>query len=437
MTPTANHKVVTRARQLEFARLSRLDRPRFNQEGPTIMKKRILVALLALLALVAASCGSDAASDTATDEGSETAEADTDSGTEVRAAWVMVAPVGDAGWNFMHDQGRLGAEAATGVETAFVESIPEGGAEFDNAVQNFIDQGYNLIFTTSFGYMDATEQFAIDNPDVTFEHISGFKMNDTNFSNAFGRMYQPRYIAGMAAGAATTSNQIGYVAAFPIPEVIRGINAFALGVAATNPDAVVEVAWTSTWFDPGVEGNTAQALIDAGADVLSMHQDSTATGQAITDAGGTFIGYHSDMSAQVGAYLTAPVWDWSGRYSSVIEAVQDGSYVPEAFWGGMADGTVDIEIPDSSPVAAEMTEVKQSILDGDFDVFDSGTITDQEGNVIIEDGVIQTELLDPFGSDFDGDGNVDIVASPGDQIHDGVLANMNFFVNNVVGSVSG
>ena len=373
--------------------------------------RKALIALLTMVALIASACGGDDGSDT-------------------KAAFVMVAPVGDAGWNFMHNEGRLGAADAAGVETAFVENIPEGGAEFDNAVQNFIDEGYNVIFTTSFGYMDATETFAAANPDVRFEHISGFKMNDTNFGNSFGRMYQPRYIAGMAAGAATESNRIGYVAAFPIPEVIRGINAFALGVAETNPDAVVEVAWTSTWFDPGVEGNAAQALIDAGADVLTMHQDSTATGQAITDAGGTFIGYHSDMSEQVGAYLTAPVWDWTNRYAEVIEEAKAGEFTPTAWWGGMADGVVDIAIPDSSPVAAEMEAAKQSILDGDFDVFDQGTIADQSGTVIIDNGVVQAELRDPFDDSV-------VVAGPGDEVHDGVLLTMNFFVENVVGSVSG
>lgn len=401
--------------------------------------KRIrLIGLVAILSLIAAACGSDDSDD----GGAETTAAGSTETTaaaanEVKAAFVMVAPIGDAGWNFMHDLGRLGAGDATGVETAFVDSIPEGGAEFDNTVQNFIDQGFNVIFTTSFGYMDATEQFAADNPDVVFEHISGFKMNDTNFGNTFGRMYQPRYIAGMAAGAATTSNTIGYVAAFPIPEVIRGINAFALGVKRVNPDAVVEVAWTSTWFDPGVEGNTAQALIDAGADVLTMHQDSTATGEAITQAGGTFIGYHSDMAAQVDSYLTAPVWNWTPRYTQVIESVQAGTYTPEAWWGGMAEGVVDIAVPDSSPVAGDMKEVREQIIDGTFDVFDSGTIVDQDGNVVIEDGIVQMELLDPFGNDFDGDGAVDVVAAQGDAIHDGVLLNMNFFVDNVVGSVSG
>lgn len=367
-----------------------------------------LAVLFTALALVAGACG--------------------DSGSDTKAAFVMVAPVGDAGWNFMHNEGRLGAEEATGVETAFVEAIPEGGSEFDNAVQQFIDDGYNVIFTTSFGYMDATERFANENPDVDFVHISGFKKNDTNFSNAFGRMYQPRYIAGMAAGAATETNKIGYVAAFPIPEVIRGINAFTLGVQRTNPSATVEVVWTSTWFDPGVEGNAAQALLDGGADVLTMHQDSTATGQAATDAGATFIGYHSDMSAQVGNYLTAPVWNWTPYYTSVINSVKDDNFVAESWWGSMADGVVDIEIPASSSAAADMEAVKQQIIDGSFDVFD-GAITAQDGTQITdESGTLLVDLSDPFGNP---------IGSVGDQMNDGILLGMGFFVQGVIGSTEG
>ena len=243
-------------------------------------------------------------------------------------------------------------------------------------------------------------------------------------------MYQPRFIAGMAAGAETDSNRIGYVAAFPIPEVIRGINAFSLGVAETNPDAVVEVIWTSTWFDPGVEGNAAQAVIDNGADVRTMHQDSTAVGQAISDADGVFIGYHSDMSEQVEAYLTAPIWDWTPRYEEVIQEAIDGEFAPTSWWGGMADGVVDIEIPGSSPVADEMTAVRESILAGDFDVFDQGVIADQDGNVIFEDGVVQTELVNPFDDTV-------VVGAVGDEVNDGILLNMNFFVENVEGDVSG
>jgi len=351
---------------------------------------KVILTLMATLALIATGCGGS-------DE------------VETKAAFVMVAPIGDAGWNFAHNEGRLAAEAETGVTTAFVDAVPEASEEFNTAVQQFIDDGFNVIFTTSFGYMDATEQFATDNPDVVFEHISGFKMNDTNFGNSFGRMYEPRYIAGMAAGAETTTDKIGYVAAFPIPEVIRGINAFTLGARAVNPAAEVEVVWTSTWFDPGIEGNAAQALIDAGADVLTMHQDSTATGEVATSAGATFIGYHSDMSSQVDAYLTAPVWDWSARYSEVINAAADQTYEPSSWWGGMADGVVDIAIPDSSPIAGEMKDIKAQMIDGTFDVF-TGPINAQDGS----------EWL-----------------AAGSALDDGAMLGMDQFVEGVVGSAAG
>ncbi len=409
----------------------------------TMQRLMALLAVFTAFTLFAAACGSDASTDAGTSGADDSTEADTGDadetddameddaagdGGDVKAAFIMVAPIGDAGWNFMHNEGRLGAEAATGVETAYVDSVAEGGADFDNAVQQFIDDGFNVIFTTSFGYMDATEKFAAENPDVVFEHISGFKMNDTNFGNAFGRMYQPRYIAGMAAGAATETNKIGYVAAFPIPEVIRGINAFTLGAQAVNPDAVVEVNWTSTWFDPGVEGNAAQTLIDAGADVLTMHQDSTATGEVATAAGATFIGYHSDMSAQVDSYLTAPVWDWTGYYTDIINSVKDGSFAPAAYWGGIADGLVDISIPDSSPVAGEMKDVREQIVNGDFDVFE-GAIFDQDGNQITDaDGNLVVDLSDPFGN---------AIGAVGDAMNDGILLGMGFFVQGVIGSVEG
>ena len=177
-----------------------------------------------------------------------------------------------------------------------------------------------------------------------------------------------------------------------------------------------------------MEGNSAQALIDAGADVLTMHQDSTATGQAITDAGGVFIGYHSDMSAQVDNYLTAPVWDWSGRYIDVIESVKSGTYTPERWWGSMADGVVDITIPDASSVATEMKEVKDAILNGEFDVFDQGQIIGQDGTVYFEDGVVQNGFPNAFDDTV-------TMGNPGDPVDDVLLDGMNFLVDNVFGGL--
>lgn len=361
------------------------------------MAKKFLLKLLvvvAALTLVAAACGDD----------------DDD---EVVAAFVYVGPPGDAGWTWAHDQGRLHAAEQTGVTTLFVESVPEVAEDFRAVVVDFIEnEGADVIFATSFGYMDPMEELAGEYPDVVFEHASGYKMNDTNFGNYFGRMYQPRYLSGMAAGAITEANQIGYVAAFPIPEVLRGINAFTLGAQRTNPDVEVHVTWTFTWFDPAVEGDSAAALLEAGADVIAMHQDSTAPGLAAQEAGARWVSYNSDMSAFApDAFITAPVWNWGPYYARIIEAVVDDSYTPGAYWGGMDDGIVALaplanDVP--ANVAAEIEAVAAQLTDGSWDVF-TGEIRDQDGNVVVAEG----ETMD-----------------------DGAMLGMTFFVEGVVGDAS-
>jgi len=378
-----------------------------------------VLALVLTLSMVAAACGGDdeaeePAATTAAPAATTAAPAATTAAPaaapEVKAAFIYVGPVGDAGWTWAHDQGRQFAADRTGVDTAFVEMVPEGTADFGNYVRDFIGQGYNVIFGTSFGYMDDMLALADEYPDVVFEHISGYKANDTNFGNTFGRMYEPRYLSGMVAGSATSSNLIGYVAAFPIPEVIRGINAFTLGVREVNPAAEVEVNWTSTWFDPAVEGDAAQALLDKGADVIAMHQDSTAAGQAAEAAGARWVSYNSDMSAFAPeAYLTAPVWNWGPRYVEIIEAAQAGTYTPGYYWGSMADGVVDL-----APIAADVDSgvtdqvlaAKEAIIAGDLHPF-SGPLHDQDGYLVLDAG----EVMD-----------------------DGTMLGMEFFVDGVVGS---
>jgi len=312
-----------------------------------------------------------------------------DGESAVKAAFIYVGPPGDAGWTWAHDQGRQWAENETGAETAFVESVPEGTADFGNYARDFIDQGFTLIVGTSFGYMDDMEALAAEYPDVVFDHVSGYKANFSNFGNTFGRMYEPRYLSGMVAGSATTTNHLGYVAAFPIPEVIRGINAFTLGVREVNPDAIVEVVWTSTWFDPVVEGDSAQALLDKGADVIAMHQDSTAAGEKAEAAGARWVSYNSDMSAFApNAYLTAPVWNWGPRYVELIEQTEAGTYEGGYYWGSMADGIVDLapiadDVDDS--VKSAVAERKQQILDGTFHPF-QGPINGQDGSAMVAAG---------------------------------------------------
>ena len=348
---------------------------------------RLFVALVAALALVAAACGDDDDAETTTTAAVTTTAAETTTTTAaaeepMKIAFVHVGPVADKGWSWAHDQGaQYVAANMDNVEITTLESIPEG-PDSQRVFEDLAADGNVLIFGTSFGYMDPMLAAAENYPDVVFEHATGFKTSE-NMGNYFGAAEEGRYLTGMAAGAATETNLIGYVAAFPIPEVLRGINAFTLGVREVNPDAEVQVVWTSTWFDPAVGGDAARSLLDAGADVISMHQDSPAPGQAAEAAGAYWAGYNTDMSEFAPtAWLTAPVWDWGPFYLKTAQEVRDGTWTSEAYYGNMADGMVDIA-PFGPSVSQEtqdmINERKQQIIDGSFSVFPD-PIVDQDGN---------------------------------------------------------
>ncbi|RME65206.1 MAG: BMP family ABC transporter substrate-binding protein, partial [Caldilineae bacterium] len=241
--------------------------------------------------------------------------------------------------------------------------------------------------------MDPTITVAQEFPDTHFVHISGFK-TAPNVSTGFGRMYQPRYLSGLVAGSMTKSNIIGYVAAFPIPEVIRGINAFTLGVKEVNPDAEVRVVWTNTWFGPPEEKEAAEALLDQGADVIAQHQDTTEPQKAAADRGALSIGYDSDMRAFVGdTVLTSPVWNWGPMYLMFAEQVMNGTWETQQFWGGMDTGVVDLAplspmVPED--VASLVEEKKQAILNGSTDVF-CGPLVGQNGVEVLAEGQCLTD----------------------------------------------
>lgn len=350
------------------------------------MRQRLrwLLPLLAVFALVAAGCGGD--------DGGDSGESSSGSGDEpLQVAFVYVGPIGDAGWTKRHDDGRLALEEALGdqVETTFLENVPEG-AESEAVFERLAREGNDLIFGTSFGYMDQMAAVAEEYPDVVFEHATGFTTGE-NLGTYFGAAEEARYLSGMAAGAMTESNQIGYVAAFPIPEVLRGINAFTLGAQRVNPDAEVEVRWTSTWFDPTIEGEAAQSLLDGGADVLAQHQDTPATGEAAEEAGAYWVGYNDDMERFAPeAWLTGPVWDWGPFYTDTAQQVIDGTWESDQYYGNMADGMVTLApVADSVPqdVRDEIAEVQQQIIDGEFAPF-TGPIVDQDGNEVAADGEV-------------------------------------------------
>ncbi len=202
--------------------------------------------------------------------------------------------------------------------------------------------------------MNYVEELSKEFPDVTFFHCSGYKQTD-NMSNYFGRIYEARYLSGIVAGLTTETNHIGYVGAFPIPEVVRGINAFTLGAQSVNPDVEVEVVWTSTWYDPAIEKEAAIALLDNGADIIAQHQDTAGPQQAAQERGAYSIGYHTDMSdVAPNAVLTSVVWNWNDFYIDRVSEVIDGTYESEAYWGGMESGVVGLT--DISDFAADGTQ---------------------------------------------------------------------------------
>lgn len=364
------------------------------------MKK--IFALLMVLTLLTAGCSND--------QQPAAPVATTTTAKQIKAGFIYVGPVGDAGWTWSHDQGRIAMEQAAYVApSTFIESVPEG-AESARVINGLVKKGHNLIFTTSFGYMDATLEVAARNKDVVFMHCSGYKSAD-NVGTYFGRMYEPRYLAGIIAGKMTKANTIGYVAAFPIPEVIRGINAFTLGVRSVNPQAQVKVVWTQTWFDPGVERDAADSLLDVGADVLTMHQDAPATLQAAEARGAYVIGYNSDTRKFApNAFLTAPVWNWAAVYTKIAAEVQNGTWQSKQLWWGMKEDLVRLApLSDKVPAAVQqlVEEQRKAIIAGSLHPF-TGPLKDQSGKEVLAAGA---------------------------TLDDAALLGMNWFVEGVQGAI--
>ena len=346
----------------------------------------------AMAAALLTACSSGGSSGSSTSGGSAPAAG------KVKVAFVYVGPVGDAGWTKKHDDGRKALEAAMGdkVQTTFLESVPEG-AQSEATFERLAREGNKVIFGTSFGYMDQMLAVAKKYPDVVFMHGAGYK-TDKNMGTYFGAAEEARYLSGMAAGASTKTKKLGYVAAFPIPEVIRGINAFTLGAQKVNPDVTVDVVWTSTWFNPTVEKEAAQSLLNKGIDVIAQHQDTPGPGEAAQAANAKWVGYNDDMSRFAPqAWLTAPVWDWGPFYTKTVKDVMAGTWKSEQYYGNMKDGLVKL-----SPVAAsvpqdvrtQIEDTQKKIISGDFAPF-TGPITKQDGSSAYAAGAKATleELL--------------------------------------------
>lgn len=300
----------------------------------------------------------------------------------LKVAFVYVSPIGDAGWTFQHNKGRLAIEKEFGskIETKYIESVNEG-PDAERVIRKLASSGYDIIFATSFGFMNPTLKVSKLFPNVVFEHATGYK-TAKNMGNYSPRFYEGRYLAGIAAGHKTKSNLIGYVAAFPIPEVVRGINAFTLGTQSVNPDIKVKVIWSNSWFDPAKESEIASSLVAQGADILTHHTDSVATVKVASEKGIYVIAYHSDMkkhgkNAQIGAV----VHNWEKFYSSKVKQVLDGAWKSSSLWYGIKQGMVDFEITSNlnSNIKNKIENTKKSIANDNFKPF-TGPIFDQNGN---------------------------------------------------------
>ncbi|MCM5682582.1 BMP family ABC transporter substrate-binding protein [Schlegelella sp. S2-27] len=314
----------------------------------------------------------------------------------LKIGFVFVSPVGEAGWTYQHNLGRLELEKQLGprVQTTFIENVAEG-ADAERVIRDLAQQGHRLIFTTSFGYMDPTLKVAADFPQVAFEHMGGYK-TAANMATYNARFYEGRYLAGMVAGRMSKTGQAGYVAGFPVPEVVQGLNAFTLGMRAVNPKAQVKVVWLNHWFDPAREREAAMTLVNQGADVITHHSASTAAIQAAEARGAMSIPYHSDMRALAPrGQLTAVTHHWGEFYTRTAREVLEGRWKPQAYTGGLKEGAVRLasfgaQVPKA--VAAQVRAREHAIASGVFHPF-SGRIVDNEGQVRLTGGTMDEQAL--------------------------------------------
>lgn len=329
----------------------------------------------------------------------------------LKIGFVYVSPIGDAGWTFQHDTGRKQMEKALGgkVTTKYIESVPEG-ADAERVIRDLAQSGHNLIFTTSFGYMNPTIKVATTFPKVDFEHATGYKSaKNVGIYNA--RFYEGRYLAGIVAGKMSKSGVAGYVAAFPIPEVVMGINAFARGMRSVNPKAEVKVIWVNSWFDPGRESEASNTLVSQGADVLTHHTDSTAAVQAAEAKKVYAIAYHSDMSKYgPNAQLTAVTHHWGDYYTKVAQSVIDGKWQQDNVWGGIKDGMIKLA-PFNKVVPPDVVAL----------------VTKAEGE-------IAAGKLNPFTGPMKTNDGKEVLAA-GKAITDADLSKMDYYVEGVVGKL--
>ncbi|WP_296745465.1 BMP family ABC transporter substrate-binding protein [Mesorhizobium sp.] len=330
--------------------------------------KKLLIALMTTAAAVSLAATAEAAD-------------------KLKACWVYTGPIGDFGYSYQHDQGRLEVEKALGdkVETAYLENVSEG-PDADRAFERLAREKCKIIFGTSFGFMDAEVKVAKKFPKVMFEHATGFKTGD-NLGVYNARFYEGRYVLGQIAAKESKKALAGYIVSFPIPEVVMGINSFMLGAQSVNPDFKVKIVWVNSWFDPGKEADAAKALFDQGADIIVQHTDSTAALQVAEERKLHGFGQSSDMiKFAPNAQLTSLTDEWGPYYISRVQAALDGTWKPDNVWLGIKDGAVKLapytNMPDDVKAMAEATEKK---IAGGWNPF-TGPVSKQDGSPWLKDG---------------------------------------------------
>ena len=329
-----------------------------------------------------------------------------------KVGFIYVAPIGDAGWTFQHELGRKALVAAEGdaVKTTFVENVPEEGADAERVIRKLATEGHKLIFTTSFGFMEPTLKVAKQFPKVKFAHCTGYK-RAPNVSTYSARFYEGRYLTGLIAGRMTKSNVIGYVAAFPIPEVVQGINAVTLAARSVNPNVTVKVVFVSTWFDPGKERAAADTLISQGADVVMHHTDSSAVVQGAEEKGVWSFGYDSDM-LKFGpkTNLTSVTMHWGDYYIAQTKEAMAGTWKSSDVWGGLKSGMVSL-----GPLNAAVPDAVRKDVDAAQAKIEAGTLAPFTGPVKDQSGAVKI--------------------AAGASLSDGDILGMNWFCEGVQGKL--
>ena len=361
--------------------------------------KKVWITVLALVltAGLLASC-QPATGEPSGTSSQEQSQAQSQPQEKLKVGIVYISPKDDGGWSQAHSRGFEEAVAAIGadkVELNEIESIEDTDpAATETAIRTLIANGSEIIFATSWGYIDTVEMLADDFPDVKFEHCSGYKSAD-NFDNYFAQIEQARYLTGIIAGYATKTDKIGYVGAQPLAEVVRGLNAFTLGVRSVNPDAEVHVLFTGSWFNPEQEKANAEALIERGCDVMSQHQDSPSALIAAEEAGILGFGYDNPMgSFAPNAYLSAPIFNWGKYYETKIQAMIDGTWSVMQSWDGLETSVVELDtLSDKVPQEAKtkIDEIRPLLEEQGNAYFFTGPLKDNKGNDVLADGVALTK----------------------------------------------